>query len=297
MIIFQILILLCIIIIAYFMITSSITLFLANFPRRPINDYPDWGYTKDYRVSAINGKTMECWVIYPNKLKNETDENVLKQNPAIIFIHGWGRNRGRMVSRAKIYGRHGYTSILISVRDHGNSDKEPTGMSIVRFSQDLESCVNWWGKPVIISGHSIGAGATLIVAARNPLVKAVIAEASPYAFPHSLKYVYGPILKWFTKLLLPGIKIFTLIKFRKYSKQEFSPLDAASRIKVPTLLIHGKDDNFLPYEYTSLLQKNIVNSKIWIIDGTGHHNIEEHPDYSNQVIGFIESNVKWPSNS
>ena len=112
------------IIIAYFVIALSLALILANIPRRPVDDYPDWGLTKDYRVPAINGKTMECWVVYPDKLKEETDENVLKQNPAIILIHGWARNRGRMVSRARIYGRHGYTTVLISVRDHGNSDKE-----------------------------------------------------------------------------------------------------------------------------------------------------------------------------
>lgn len=279
------------IIIGYFIITFSLALLLWNIPRRPIDDHPDWGLTKDYRVPAINGKTMECWVVYPDKLKEETDENVLKQNPAVILIHGWGRNRGRMVSRARIYGKHGYTTILISVRDHGNSDKEITGMSIARFSQDLDSCVNWWGKPVFITGHSIGAGATLIVAARNSLVKAAIAEASPYAFPHSLKYVYRPILKWFTPLLLPGIKIITLIKFRKYSKQEFSPLDAVPSIRVPTFLIHGKKDNVLPYKYTVRLHRSISQSKIWILDNTSHHDIENHPDYSDQVIGFIESTL------
>ncbi|MFX0208330.1 MAG: alpha/beta hydrolase [Candidatus Hodarchaeota archaeon] len=287
MIIIQIIIWSSVIIFVYFLIDLSIILFLANFPRRSVNDFPDWGVVKEFKVPTFNGKSMECWVVYPTVRTNEDRD----QKPAIILIHGWGRNRGRMVSRARIYGNHGYTTILISVRDHGNSDKEITGMSIVRFSQDLDSCVNWWGKPVIITGHSIGAGATLIVAARNPLVEAVIAEASPYAFPHSLKYVYGPVLKWFTPFLMPGITILTLIKFRKFSKLEFSPLEAAPRITVPTLLIHGRDDEILPSKYTTLLQKEILNSKIWIPDQMNHHNIEEHPDYSNQVIGFIKSNL------
>ncbi|MFX1283085.1 MAG: alpha/beta hydrolase [Promethearchaeota archaeon] len=277
-----------VIIFAYFLINQSIILILANFPRRPINEYPDWGVVKEFKVPTINGKRMECWVVYP---KGRTDE-VRNQKPAIILVHGWGRNRGRMVSRARIYGKHGYITILISVRDHGNSDKEIAGMSIVRFSQDLNSCVNWWGKPVIVTGHSIGAGATLIVAAQNPLVKAVIAEASPYAFPHSLKYVYGPVLKWFTPFLMPGITILTLFKFRKYSKLEFSPLDAASHITVPTLLIHGREDEILPVKYTILLQKEIPYSKIWIPDQTNHSDIEKHPDYSTQVIGFIKSIIK-----
>ncbi len=282
----------CTIIIVYFVISVSIALILANFPRRPVEDIPDWGVVKDCRIPTINGKTMEGWVVYPNRLKVETDEDILRENPAVILIHGWGRNRGRMISRARIYGKNGYTTILFSVRDHGNSDKELMGMSIVRFSQDLDACVKWWGKPVIITGHSIGAGATLIVAARNPLVKAVIAEASPYAFPHSLKFVYKPVLKWFTPLFLPGITIYTLIKFRKYSRQEYSPAEAAKNITVPCFLIHGKNDNILPSKYTPLLQKQIqANCKMWIPDQTSHHDIEDHPDYEKQVIEFITSNT------
>jgi pimeloyl-ACP methyl ester carboxylesterase len=254
-----------------------------------VKENPDWGTIKEYRVPTINGKTMECWVVFPEFLKEERDESSFRQYPAIIFMHGWARSRGRMVSRARIFGKHGYITILPSVRDHGNSDKEITGMSIVRFSQDLEYCVNWWGKTVVVCGHSIGAGAALIVAARNPLIRAVIAEAPPFAFLHSLKYVYRPVLKWFTPLFLPGIKFFTKIKFRNKNKQEYSPLDAASHIDVPTLLIHGKNDDILPFEYTKLLHKVIKDSKIWIPDNTTHYNIENHPDYEKEVMSFLES--------
>ncbi|MFX0016671.1 MAG: alpha/beta hydrolase [Promethearchaeota archaeon] len=282
MLVIQIFILLGAIIASYFIVVLCIMQFLANFPRRSVDDSPDWGFTKDLRIRTINGKKMECWVVYPQNKE-------VNHKPAIILIHGWGRNRGRMVSRARIYGKNGYITILISVRDHGNSDKEITGMSIVRFSQDLDSCVRWWGKPVIISGHSIGAGAALIVAAKNPLIRAVIAEATPYAFPHSLKYVYRPVLKWLTPLFLPGIKILTLFKFRSYSKEDFSPLDAAPFIKVPTLLIHGKDDVILPSKYIPLLQKKIIDCITWIPEKTDHHNIEEHPEYKNRVISFLEA--------
>ncbi|MFX0126395.1 MAG: alpha/beta hydrolase [Candidatus Hodarchaeota archaeon] len=283
MIIIQVLITIFAIIIGYLILTYSIALLLANFPRRSVNDYPDWGITEDLRIPTAKGKKIESWIVYP---KEKTDKN----KPAIILVHGWGRNRGRMVSRARIYGEQGYTTILISVRDHGKSDKEITGMSILKFSQDLDFCVNWWGKPVIITGHSIGAGASLIVAGRNSLVKGVIAEAPPYAFLQHLKYVYKPILKWSTPLFLPGIKLIAFIKFRNHSKEEYSPLDAAPRITVPTLLIHGKDDDILPHEYTYHLQKEISHSQIWIPDGVDHYNIEEHPDYANQVIRFIETN-------
>ncbi|UCE15092.1 MAG: alpha/beta fold hydrolase [Candidatus Heimdallarchaeota archaeon] len=271
----------------YFFITLAITLILANLPRRPVDGIPDWGTVKDCRIPTVNGKTIEAWVVYPHK--SETNNN---KKPAIILIHGWGRNRARMISRARMYGREGYTTILISVRDHGNSDKEVTGMSILRFSQDLEACVEWWGKPVILAGHSIGAGSTLIVAGKNSLVKGVVAEAPPYAFPHSLKYVYGPILKWFTPLFMPGITTITLLKVRNHSRRDYSPLDAAKTIPntVSTFLIHGKKDRILPWKLTPLLGKKIKRCEIWIPEESTHYDIEEHPDYEKNVINFIKSN-------
>ncbi|MFX1515717.1 MAG: alpha/beta hydrolase [Promethearchaeota archaeon] len=279
---FDILIILCTIVFFYLGLTYGIMLLLANFPRRPVDDVPDWGKTKDIRIPTVNGKKLECWVVTP-------EENSSKTNLAVILVHGWGRNRGRMVSRARIYGKHGFTTILVSVRDHGKSDKEIAGMSILKFSQDLDSCVKWWGKPVIVTGHSIGAGASILVAAKNSLVKGVIAEAPPYAFLHSLKYVYRPILKWTTPFFIPGIKLITSIRFRNHAKHEFSPFDAASRITVPTLLIHGKEDDILPYEHTYQLHSNIANSQVWTPDRITHYNIEEHPDYPNRIIRFTES--------
>ncbi|MFX0087242.1 MAG: alpha/beta hydrolase, partial [Candidatus Hodarchaeota archaeon] len=270
-------------------ITYAITLFLANYPRMPVDEKPDWGEWKEFKIPTYNNKKLECWVVYPEKINPvENDEKA-----AIILIHGWGRNRGRMVSRARIYGRNGYITILISARDHGNSDKERLGMSIIRFSQDVEACLKWWGKKAIIVGHSIGAGASIIVAAKNSdLVKAVIAESTPYAFPYSLKYVYHPALRWFTPIFLPGIIIITLLKVRNHSKKDYSPLEAASKLKCPVLLIHGKNDQIFPYKYVKLLEKAIGDHcKSWIPDNADHHNIENHPEYEQTVIEFINASI------
>ncbi|MHA2371298.1 MAG: alpha/beta hydrolase [Candidatus Hodarchaeales archaeon] len=274
----HLILLLTVIILTYIFLGFSFRLMLAKFPRNPVDDQPDWGLVEEHRFSTVNGKTLECWVVYPDNLKEKNEERILRNKPAVLLIHGWGRNRGRMVSRARIYGQKGFTTILFSARDHGNSDKELTGMSIVRFSQDLEACVEWWGKPVIVVGHSIGGGAALIVTARNSLIRAVIAEAPPMAFPQRLKNVYRPILRWLTPVFMPGLILATLVAFRKHSKLDYSPLDASSNIKVPTFLIHGKDDSIFSYEDTIRLGKNLA-CKVWIPENTSHFDIEYHPDY------------------
>ncbi|MFQ5980166.1 MAG: alpha/beta hydrolase family protein [Candidatus Heimdallarchaeota archaeon] len=274
---------------AYFAISIIIVLILAKYPRSSVEDPPDWGSTKEYRIPTVNGKMLECWVVYPKIMKNyETINEKLKKSPCIILLHGWGRNWGRMVSRARIYGQKGYITILLSARDHGRSDKERLGMNILRFSQDLEATLNWWGKPAILTGHSIGGGAALLVAARNSLVRAVIAEAAPYAIPQTLKHIYWPALKWLTHFFLPGINAYNKIRYRKFTIADFSPLDAASKIRAPTLLIHGKNDDILPYEDSVQLGRKL-DCQVWIPENTTHYNIEEHPDYASRIYSFLES--------
>ena len=269
----------------------SIILTLAKLPRDTLPDTPDWGSIKEYRIPTRRNKTLECWVITPNHNgRGDNSRNPTDNKHAIILLHGWGRSRGRMVSRARIYGRHGYTTILFSARDHGGSDKELTGMSIIRFSQDLDACINWWGKPVIINGHSIGAGAALLVGAQNPLVKAIIADTPPYAFPFNFQHIYRPALKKLTPLFLPGIKLLTLYAFRRIHSAYYSPAEIAPLIKVPTLIIHGKKDEIFPHEYSQLLQSQIHDSSLWTPEDGTHSNLELLPEYEQIICNFLNQN-------
>ncbi len=266
----------------YLMVCLVIVVILAKLPRDNVDKIPNWGIVKDVRIPTINGKFLECWVVSPEEQKLD--------RPAIILLHGWGRNRGRMVSRAKLYADLGFTTILFSARDHGESSKERFGMSIVKFSEDLDTCINWWGKPVIICGHSIGGGASLLVGSRNPLVKAVIAEAFPTSFPHDLKYVYRPALRGLTGFFIPGITLIVIGVFRRSHNTDYSPLEVANRITAPTLLIIGKQDEIFPYKSADSVESNIPNCKLWVPDEGTHSNLEELPDYKRKIFSFLQDN-------
>jgi pimeloyl-ACP methyl ester carboxylesterase len=195
-----------------------------------------------------------------------------------------------MVSKARIYGEYGFTTIIFSARDHGGSDKELIGMSIIRFSEDLNACVNWWGKPVILNGHSIGAGAAILIGAQNPLVKGIIAESPPLAFPANLNHVYKPALRIFTPLLLPGIRALTAYAFKRIHSKFYSPLDVAPLIKVPTFIIHGKKDKIFPYKNSKHLHSHIKDSEIWLPKEGDHSNLEHQLEYREKIFNFLIQN-------
>ncbi|MCY3412981.1 MAG: alpha/beta hydrolase [Candidatus Heimdallarchaeota archaeon] len=271
--------------ILYVILTLIITLILAKGPHRPFDDTPDWGEIEDHWVETHTGARIETWVVYPDGKKGDHD------HPAVLLTHGWSRNRGRMVARARKWKNLGFTCILISVRNHGNSDKEKIGMSIVKFSHDIQDVLLWWGKPIIIDGHSIGAGASILVAGREyPFVKALVAEAPVRHIPGDLHHIYRPAFKSLTPLLMPGMKLILSIFFYPYRKQGYNPVKLAENINVPTLLIHGKDDDVLPSYLSEGLHKVIRNSTLRVLDNTHHSNIPDHRDYESIIADFCSSN-------
>jgi pimeloyl-ACP methyl ester carboxylesterase len=85
----------------------------------------------------------------------------------ILLAHGWGRNRDRMVNRARMFGSMGYTTVIHSARDHGNSSPRRV-MNSLSFAEDIEAVIDWIGAPAILYGHSAGSAAAIITAARKP---------------------------------------------------------------------------------------------------------------------------------
>ena len=135
----------------YLLITLFLTYLVQQIPRRPVNDLPDWGKIINARIPAIDDGSLEVWRIEPD----------IPSKGIILFAHGWGRNRNRMVDRARIFGQWGYTTVIYSARDHGRSSPKRF-MNAVKFAEDIESVMDWIGESVILYGHSAGAGGSII---------------------------------------------------------------------------------------------------------------------------------------
>ncbi|MQY11171.1 2-hydroxy-6-oxo-6-phenylhexa-2,4-dienoate hydrolase [Streptomyces sp. RB5] len=64
-----------------------------------------------------------------------------------------------------------------------------------------------------------------------------------------------------------------------------------SKIQVPTLLIHGRDDRVVSYENSLFLLANIPNSRLVVLNHCGHWAMIEHPDEFNRLVtDFVKNN-------
>ena len=116
------------ILLLYVLFTLFLTYLVQQIPRNPVEDKPDWGQTIDTKIPLVDGGFLEVWRIEPDMPSRGT----------IVFAHGWGRNRDRMVSRARYFGQWGFTAVIHSARDHGHSSPRRF-MNAAKFAEDVEA--------------------------------------------------------------------------------------------------------------------------------------------------------------
>jgi len=134
--------------------------------------------------------------------------------------------------------------------------------------------------------------------ARAPIVKDILRYFTPRFFiKNTLKEVY------FDKSKLTDKKIDTYrdLILRENNREAFiyrtrnKPIDYTDRldeIKIPTLILWGDNDAWIPVENAKLFAEKIPNSQVNIMKNTGHIPMEERPEESLKLfVDFIKSNL------
>jgi len=166
-------------------------------------------------------------------------------------MHGWGANASLMLPAIAPLNGAGYAVLLLDARCHGLSDDEPF-TSLPRFAEDIEAGLNWLREQasvdagrMAIMGHSVGAGAALLCATRRADVRAVI-SLSAFAHPRELMRTYlaqahipYPLLGWY---VMRHVQAVIGARF-----DTIAPLTSMARLQCPVLLVHGSDDELVPF--------------------------------------------------
>lgn len=76
-----------------------------------------------------------------------------------------------------------------------------------------------------------------------------------------------------------------LLILRKFKFDRPSPLESLySQIKIPTLIIWGKEDRIIPVDHAYQFHREIKTSQLVILEKVGHVPQEESPDEFNRII-------------
>ena len=193
------------------------------------------------RLPTANGKSLFGWFIAAGE-----------RAPALVVMHGWGGNAEMMLPLAAPLQARGFALLLIDARCHGQSDGDSFA-SLPRFAEDIDAALAWLaGQPEVdaqrlgVIGHSVGAGAALLVASRRDDLRAVVSLAA-FAHPAAM------MRRWLASMRIPywpfGAYILAYVqRVIGYRFDDIAPRRSMARTTCPVLVVHGLEDDTVPVD-------------------------------------------------
>jgi len=266
----------------YLLLTLFFTYLVHQIPRDPLKEPPDWGQVTDIRIPAADGGELEVWRVEPEG----------RSKGVVVLVHGWSRNRDRMVARARIFGQMGFTTVIHSARDHGRSSRHRF-MNAFRFAEDVETVLSWVNEPVLLYGHSVGAAGAIIAANRNPeKIKLLFLEACYARTKEALRSLYRSYNLFFGLVFAPMVVLWMDI-FYRFRMDEVSPARLAPQIDIPVLIIHGEKDQSFPLHHAWRLKSSFTagRAELFVGRGAGHSSSSLTPEYSISILDFVNRHL------
>jgi pimeloyl-ACP methyl ester carboxylesterase len=219
----------------------------------------------DVSLPGPGGSTLRGWLCQPDPSR--------EQPCGAVVMHGWGAGAADMVPIARPLIDVGVHTLLLDARCHGRSD-DAEFTSMPRFAEDVAAGVRWLrDRPfvdperILLLGHSVGAGACLMVARDDPRIAAVVSVSS-MADP---RVTMTRLLRG-AHLSRPGVWL--ALRYVEHvigmPFSSFAPLATVGSLEVPVLLVHGECDTVVPLTDAQRLASAAPGAKLLVVPGAGH---------------------------
>ncbi len=245
----------------------------------------------------------------------------------ILLVHGWPGNHNLFEYQYNQLPKHGIRCIGVDCRGFGKSDRPWTGYDYDRLSDDIRKVVDALQlRDFALGGHSTGGAIVVRYMARHKgygvSKLGLFAAAAPSLirrpfFPHGLKrqevldliegtYTDRPkMLKGFGKKIFfnavtPGISdwIFDLglqasswatAKVADTWLGEEELFEDLKKIEVPTLILHGFNDQVCLFPLALAQKESIRDAKLVPFKNCGHFLFyDQRERFTKELIQFME---------
>ncbi len=241
--------------------------------------------------------------------------------PTIIFIHGFPQNKSMWFKQIEEL-KDNYRVIAYDIRGHGNSDAGDNDFSIELFVKDLLNMMDALKiDKTILCGFSMGGYIALNAIENHPerfnallLSDTNCADDTSEAKENRMKaiesikengveqYAEASLKKLFAprsfsthpeeiavvKQMIMETSKQSLYKTLHALAERKETCTKLHEIKVPVLIMVGKEDEITPPDVALSMHKKIKGSNIHIIEHAGHlSNLENSVEFNNQLTEFL----------
>jgi fermentation-respiration switch protein FrsA (DUF1100 family) len=236
------------------------------FPRFQIGSAP--GLTKKIAglekiwITTGQGKS-ETWLLLP------ASKQLKLPAPAVIFAHGNAELIDFLPEQLRPLTQMGLAVLLVEYPGYGRSGGKPSQISIGQtFTAAYDMLADRKDvdpRRIVLFGRSVGGGAACLLAAQRPST-ALILQSS-----------FTSVRSFASRYFVPDFLV----------RDPFDNLTVVKNYKKPILIIHGKQDEIIPFAHGLALSKAALNGKM-IAYQCGHNDLPPDPSiYWNDIQQFL----------
>jgi len=237
-----------------------------------------------------NGKRL-CGII-----SNPKSNSIKELDTAIILCHGLGSNKddALYITLQDKINALGLTTFRMDLLGHGESEGEFDDLTLTETIDDILCAKHELEKgghrDVGFIGTSFGAVGGIMVASLEQFkFLVVISPPTHYDMSEMIKssiYLLRELMK-VNKATKKKKAHLNVRFFRDYGS--YDSYDAAKKITVPVMIIHGNKDNIVPLAKSRELHKRIKGSKLKVIRDADHHYTTAQNKLVKEVMIFVNN--------
>jgi dipeptidyl aminopeptidase/acylaminoacyl peptidase len=266
-------------VVGFLLVTLAAFWLAVRPPRLAIPHQPgDFGLAvEDVTITAPDGVRLAGWLV-PRP-----------GTAAVVFLHGYPANKADMLPLAATLAPR-TTVLLLDLRYFGASGGRATTLGHhergdLRAALDVLAARGY--TRVGVFGFSLGGAVALMTAAEDARVAAVVAYA-PFA---DLRMLGRELYAWLWLLRYPLVETMVLWGrlFLGVDITSPSPVTAARALRIPVLLVHGPDDEQIPFSHGERLREALAaNPRAeFVFTGLGRHGMWS-PDLDARIAAFLD---------
>ena len=195
--------------------------------------------------------------------------------PVALFFHGNGESAAQNAPLASALAAEGVDTVLAEYRGYGGMPGHPSEAGLVADGEAVLAALRAGGVPperTVLVGRSLGTGVAVELARGSP--PALLVLVSPYtSFADLGRGLVGP--------LAPLVVA-----------DRFDNLSKIGTLSGPVTILHGRDDDVVPFRMGERLAAAGRGVRFVPLDGRGHNDI---PDLPALLLSEIERVFPLPS--
>jgi pimeloyl-ACP methyl ester carboxylesterase len=218
-------------------------------------------YSAQRMEIATNAAQLEGWWI----------ENPQATTSAVVLYFG-GNAEDVLYTASAASDIDARAVVVVNYRSYGGSTGEPGQQALYDDGLAIYDFAIERGVPpehIVVMGRSLGSGVASMLAGARPVRAAIL--ITPFDSLAAVAAGHYPLLP--VRLLL---------------RHPFPSTDWAQRTQAPVLILAADRDTVVPAVHAQKLFETWAGAKrIHVLAGTGHNDIEAHPDYYRLINEFL----------